>query len=139
MAKETLVLTGDKRLNRKLMKLRGPDAKKAIRKSTRPALKPVLQEAKNNVPVDSGALKKSLKIRSLPRSRTSIGARVTSGDTGKRAFSGEQYYGAFVEFGTKHQKGQKFLKRAADRKRKQAIRIYGEHIGRNIKELGKRG
>lgn len=149
MTKITLVITGDAELNRKLRKLGSKEARNIVRKAARVALKPVLQEARALAPVKTGKLRKHIKIRSLTRSRKSFGARVTSGFF-KNVNSGDAYYGAFVELGTKerrHRSGKsvgsiaprRFMKNAADKKRQQALRIYGQEIGRLITELANRG
>ena len=138
MAKVTMVLTGDKALNRKLKKLTGKDAKAVVRKATRPALKPVLQEARADAPVKTGQLKKNIKIRALPRSRSSLGSRVTSG-LGKNANSGDAFYGAFLEYGTKRIEAKRFMKGAAEKKRSQVLNIYKKEVGQNITKLAKNG
>lgn len=139
MAKPTMVLTGDKALNRKLKKLAGKEAKAVIRKATRPALKPVLQEARAEAPKRTGNLRKNIKIRALPRSRKFFGSRVTSG-AGKSENSGDAFYGAFLEYGTKRGiEPRRFMKRAAEKKRSQALSIYKQEVGNNITKLGRNG
>ncbi len=135
MAKRVIVLTGDKQLNKKLQRLRGPEAKKIVRTAARLALKPVLDEAKSQVPVRSGALGKSLKVRAMQRSRVSFGARVT---TGQQFFTGQTYYGGFIEWGTRYIAAVGFLKRSADVKRDEALRIYRQKIQFGIVQLAKR-
>lgn len=134
-----IVLTGDKKLNRKLKKLGGKEAKKIVRKAMRPALKPVMRAARRNAPKDTGLLRKSIKVRSGKRSRAGISMRVTSGDkTGN--FSGDTYYGGFHEFGTSRGiKAKHFMKNAADQKKRSAIKIYRAKIAQGIKELASGG
>lgn len=151
--KQMLVLTGDKELNKRLAMLSGKEAKKVVRKSLRPALKPVLQEARGNAPTKTGFLKKNIKIKSIARSRTYIGARVTSG-LGKAKSgndnSGDAFYGSFLEYGTKPRRTEsganrgivkpfKYMKKAADKKREQALRIYREGIASGLIGLAKNG
>lgn len=130
----TMVLSGFRRLDKKLKKMVAKDAKKAIRQATRPALKPVLQESKQTVPVKSGQLKKSLKIRALPRSRRFFGSRVTSG-AGKNQKLGNAFYGAFIELGTKRIKAREFMKNAANKKKKQVFRLYKEELKQVIRKI----
>ena len=151
MAKQMMVLTGDAELNRKLKKLSGKEAKKVVRKSLRPALKPVLQEARGNAPKDTNNLSKNIKIKSIPRSRTYIGARVTSGSKKAKPGnenSGDAFYGAFLEYGTKPRatklgasrgriKPIRYMKKAADKKREHAMRIYREGIAAGILEIAR--
>ena len=131
MAKSLAVTTGDKILNRRLQKLRGPQQKKAVRKSMRPALKPVQQETKQNAKRHkrTGAFAKSIKIRSMKRSRRRIGARVTSGKGS--GFKGE-FYGSFIEYDRDNFTGQKSFTDAARRKRRQAIAIFILGVRRQI-------
>lgn len=98
MAKELLVLTGSPELNQKLRGLRGPRQKAAIRKASRVALRPVADRAKSNAPKRSGRLRRSIKVRAMKRSRSRIGARVTSSGTDHN-FKGRTFYGGFQEFG----------------------------------------
>lgn len=75
--------------------------KKIIRKTARRAAKIVRDRAKDYVPVDSGDLEDSLKVRALKRSgrsRNKIGAQVASGNS-TSLFSGDTYYGGFIEYG----------------------------------------
>lgn len=98
--KITAVLTGSEELNRKLLELTSKQAKEAIRKSARPALAPTLAAAKANAPKKSGRLQRSIKIRAIKRSRSRVGARVTTAKTDNQ-FSGRTFYAAFQEWGWK--------------------------------------
>ena len=138
MPKVTVTTTGFPELDRKLKKLKGTEGKKVVRKSARTALKPVLQESRSLAPSDTGFLKRNIKVRALPRSRKVFGARVTSG-RGKNANSGDAFYGAFLEFGTRNIKPRRFMKQAADRKRTQALRIYQNELRKNIVMVAKSG
>jgi hypothetical protein len=96
----TVVITGDAETNAKLAKLAGPDQKKAIRKASREALRPVLAQVKATAPRRTGALSRAATIRSMERSRSKLGSRVTVHGTGK-GFSGKTFYGGFIEYGWK--------------------------------------
>lgn len=98
--KITVVLTGSEQLNRKLLELTSSQAKAAIRKAARPALKPTLAAARANVARRTGRLARSIKIRALGRSRNRVGMRVTTSSS-DNAFSGKTFYGAFQEWGWK--------------------------------------
>lgn len=109
----SLMLTGDKALDKKLRELPTKLQKKAIRTATREAAKRVLEEAKRLVPVDEGLLEKSLVVRAATRGardrrlgRGVFGHTVT---TREGLFQGETFYGGFVEFGTKKWEGDAFL------------------------------
>ena len=100
MAAQVLIVTGTEELNVKLAKLAGKDAKAAIRKASRVALKPVAEAAKSNAPRKTGRLARSVKVKAITRSRSRVGSRVTTSGDGN-AFSGETYYGGFQEYGWK--------------------------------------
>ena len=134
----TVVVTGDKRLNRKLQRLKATDAKKAVRESARIALKDIAFAARQNAPVDSGKLQRSIKVRSLKRSRSKVGARVTTG-TQTTDFSGETYYGAFLEYGTEKQEALGYMKSAADNNKQHALRVYRRELKKRIESAAKRG
>ena len=90
------------KLNAKLWELETKESKKGAKRATREAAKVVLRYAKSNVPVDSGALKKSLKVKAMKRSRKNkdqVGSTVITGIDTMKAFVGDQFYGQFIEFG----------------------------------------
>ena len=99
MAKAAVV-TGVPELDAKLKELKGPKAKEAVRKSTREALRPVADQVKATAPRRTGRLSRSVKVRSLKRSRVRVGSRVTVSGTASN-FKGRGFYGGFIEFGWK--------------------------------------
>lgn len=140
MAKKMAVLTGDKKLNRKLARLTGPQAKKAFRQSARPAIKPIQQESKSNSSKhsDTGKLARSYRVRSIPRSRSRIGSRVTI-----REEEFDSFYAGFREFGWKagrakrKVKGTEDMERAAKAKKTAVMRDYKARLAKNIQEIAK--
>jgi hypothetical protein len=150
-AKITIVVTGDEQINAALRKLSGPEAKKAIRQAARYALRPVLAAAKRLAPSRTGALRGGIRLMALKRSRSRIGARVTSGGRTNRGtatdYTGAVFYGAFLEYGwTPGKRGGKrgsrvaglhFMKQAADSTQPEAMQRYQEFLGQRIEELAK--
>lgn len=141
-----MIVTGDERINRALKKISGKEAKSLMRKSMRPALKPVLQEAKSNAPSDTGQLKKNIKIKAMKRSRTHFGVRVSMQIPGQKENTQRPFYAAFVELGTKKRKTtsganrgtvrrQDFMRNAYKTKREQAFRIYRVLVTRGIRRI----
>ena len=57
-------------LTRRLRTLEAKLQKKVVRQAIRKSLKPVLQDAKREAPKRTGALRKSVKVRSFKRSRS---------------------------------------------------------------------
>lgn len=77
--------------------------KKGVRKATRRAAKLVLEDAIKMVPVKSGALKKSLAVRARKRTRAKHRIHDVAHLVVQKGalFSGRQFYGGFLEYGTK--------------------------------------
>ncbi len=98
MPKVAFVATGIEAIDRKLMSLEPKLQKKVIRKAQRDGAKDVLVKAKSLAPVKSGALKKNLKIRSIKRTKGSIGLDIGTAD---KDFTGYEFYSSFLIFGTK--------------------------------------
>ena len=93
-----VIVTGDKELDRLLRGLPLAAQKKLSRKATRKSAKEiVLPEAKSRVPVDTGDLEESLVVKAMRRSRGRFGHQVQTKDG---FYTGDQFYGAFIEFGT---------------------------------------
>ncbi len=119
-------------LDRKLKSMPVKIARGIQRKAARRAAKPVLAAARANMPAKSGQLKKSLKIRSYKSRKKGIyGVRVM---TGKKWFKGDQFYAAFVEFGTRFQAPKHPLKRAAQSTKSVAQKILVEELRLLIRE-----
>lgn len=126
-----ITLQGDKKLIKKLNKLAKKDIQKAIRKGTRAGAKEVATAARSAAPVDSGALKRSIKVRALPRSRVRIGHRVVVGQN----FQGD-FYGGFIQYGTKHISADPYLTRAVQSSGKKAAEATARTIASEVKKLG---
>lgn len=139
MAKVTAVITGDKKLNRKLSRLTSKQQKKAFRDAARPAIKPVMTESRSNAKAnsDTGRLAKSIKVRSLPRSRSRIGVRVTT----RADDFGRQFYASFQEYGWKAGKlkrpikGTENMQDAARVKKASVIRDYKRRLAHSIAKV----
>lgn len=97
-----VIVTGNRALNRLLKGLPEKVQKKLSRQATRKAAKEiVLPDAKNRVPVNTGDLEDSLIVKAMKRSRGRFGHSVQTKDG---AYQGDQFYGAFIEFGTKERR-----------------------------------
>lgn len=103
-------MTGDRQLDEYLRSLPVSVTKGGMRKATRQVAKFVWQLAMGYAPERTGALVASLKVRAAPRRRTKPWLVSTSVRTGKSLFSGDTFYGGFLEYGTKereHKSGKK--------------------------------
>lgn len=93
-----LVVTGHKQIDAKLASLPVTMQKRALRPVMRSGAKTIQRGAKRYAPKDSGRLKRSIKVRSLKRSRKRIGVGISAGS--EFAGGGElPWYAVFVEFG----------------------------------------
>jgi hypothetical protein len=63
MARKMFVVTGVKEIDRAFKELPTAVAKKVVKQAIRKALKPLLSEARSTAPIDTGAMKKSIKIK----------------------------------------------------------------------------
>ncbi len=112
-------LLGAKELDRKLRKLEPKIGKKVIKGALREAAKMILKVAKQKVPVDTGALKKDLKVRAMKRKKGRYGVLIgTAAGWGK----GKTFYGAYLEFGTSKRPAKPFLRPAFDETKEAVIR-----------------
>ena len=103
-------------------------AKAAIRKGTRAGAKIVQAKAKALAPVVTGRMRKTIKVRALPRSRKWVGTIC------RLVNDGDVFYGGFVNYGTVRIKPRGFLNDAADDTRKsatnEAIKIIADAINK---------
>lgn len=109
-------LNGDKALVSKLDSLDKKDLSKVVRQATRKNSKIVQTETKNLAPVESGMLKKAVKVRSMKRQKGYVGSKTTVLFAGKT--KSNMFYGAFQEFGYTTVNGRKiagkhFMKQAS--------------------------
>ena len=86
----------------------GAKVKKAIRKGSRAGAKLVQARAKQTIPAGSGATRKAVKVRTLPRSRKWVGTMCSLKVAGT-----DVYYASFVELGAKHIEARRHVKQAA--------------------------
>jgi HK97 gp10 family phage protein len=125
-------IKGSKEIIKKLDSLEKKIATKIVRTAIREAAKPILKEAKANIPSDSGNLKKNTKIRTMKRKKGRIGLIVQSSSTDPQG-----YYGSFVEYGTKYQKAQDNIKKAYDKLKDKTAKQLEEAILKGIEKNAK--
>lgn len=146
MAKPIFVMTGQKDLDRAMRALRieNPQRKRVIVTAARNSLKKrILKQARNKTPKKTGLLKKNIKVLSITRSRTFIGAKVSAGMPTKGENSGKAFYGAFLLWGTKPRttksganrgsiKPNPWLYTVVTRRRNITMKDYSRQIKKNI-------
>ena len=95
-----LVLTGDKELDAMFAAMNNTMQKKALRPATRTVAKMVLEQARAEVPEDTGLLRSELRIKAKKRTKRyphTIGMTVGFRDD---MFRGDTFYAGMMEFGT---------------------------------------
>lgn len=130
-----LKVLGVRRIDKALADLEPKIQKKILRDGLKAGAKIVADEAKLKVPVDSGDLKKSIKVRAGKRAgRGKIRRTVV---TGKGFFKGQEFYGGFVEFGTRKMRARPFMRPAYEAKKKQAKNASIDEINRLVQQAVK--
>jgi HK97 gp10 family phage protein len=106
------------------------------RKAMRVGAKIIQQAMIEQAPVDSGALRQSIKVRSLKRKKGRIGAMVTMRAD---SFKGDTFYAGFVEYG--HKVGKRAARRARGKVRASKVaaqtEVQGTHWAKNAFESAK--
>lgn len=141
-AKSSFKIQGVGKLILKLRRLRGTAMRKVYRQAMREAARPVLATAKQIVPIDTGRLQKSLKIRALRRSRKLLGVQIAPGSRGELGISAgaKGFYPTHIELGFKGKGGKtkfpgnRFLRDALLLEKTDAIRIINARITAGIEK-----
>ncbi|WP_373844768.1 HK97-gp10 family putative phage morphogenesis protein [Clostridium sp.] len=103
-------LTGVDEILNKLQQM-GTNINRLENKALKNAAEPVLQDAKANVPVRTGKLKKGLKITNVKK-KQGVKYILVGVDRGDNS---EIFYGKFVEFGTSKMSARPFLQPAYEK------------------------
>jgi Bacteriophage HK97-gp10, putative tail-component len=138
--KTAVVVTGIRRIDRRLHTLLPRIQKKVVRQGIRAGLKVIAAEVRATAPVDTGEMKAHVKVRAVKgrkRGSISLECRIggsaklkrTSPKTGKTVF-----YPAIVEYLKK-----KFMKRVFDSKGRQARQVMIDNIRSGIEREASRG
>lgn len=153
MANETFKLKGGAELQRMLNSLPAKIEKNIMRSALRAGARVIANEAKANVAVEDGALRRSIRVSARAKK-----GRVTAS---VKAGSKEAFYYRFVEFGTaahtikpknkqalyfdgqfaknvRHPgaKAKPFMRPALDNKADEAIQAVGEQIRKRLNKAG---
>lgn len=133
-------LEGAEEIRRKLKHLEAKVQRRIVRPAVTRALSPVLKQAKQNVPVVTGLLKRSLGKKVKAYSRTGviwggIGPRSGFKEVGAdgRARNPVNYM-HLVELGTEHTAAKAPLRRALQSRKGDSMRILSTDIPRNIEK-----
>lgn len=140
----SLLLIGEKGLQRKLDRLAPALQRRIVRKAAREAGRPILATAKTLCPVGLGApgrkhLRDTLKMRAV-KSRSSIGVKVQTGTREELGIDpGDPYFWpAALEFGHDNVPAHSYLRAAMDQNRATSLGIMSREIGAGITREAKR-
>jgi HK97 gp10 family phage protein len=124
---QTIIVTGDKEVDRALKALEPKLRNKALKKASRDAAKNVLEEYKRVVPVESGAMRDSAKVRVMKKKKDAMGhsvildrdrlfalakARGKQLSIDRKRGNEPFFYPSVVEFGDKDTEAQRPLRKA---------------------------
>jgi len=118
-------VTGDKAILKAFDRMSKKDSKAAIRKATRAGQKINQAAVKAQIPKDTGALRKSIKVRSMRRSRVRQGTTVVS--IGPR-------YLAFVELGTVRREAMQTMKISEEKNREKVFKETLETLSKELRQ-----
>ena len=104
--------------------------KKAVRPSLRAGAKVIHKDGKRRMAKLTGKNRKFFKVKSIKRSRQSIGVMIITGTREQLGIAGDDpfYYPAIQEHGSKNMKGDKAQTLALRTKRHEAIRAIGTRL-----------
>jgi len=100
-------MRGFKELEKSLLQLETKVAKKVVRQALRAGGKILLKAVKQKVPVDTGELKKNIKVKAGKRKKGQASIFV---GTSEKNYSGPYFYASFVEYG--HLQGSRNIAKA---------------------------
>lgn len=144
MPSTTVVITGIRRIDKKLKLLPLKVQKKVVRQSMRKGMKIVLSEVKSEAPVDSGVLKSNLALRARKRKKRGtieLEVRIKANDeTKKTSKAGKTvFYPAIVEYGHGNAPPNPFMRRAYTQSgraaRDETLQALLDGVNREVKAL----
>lgn len=116
-----VLITGVKKIDKRLKQLPPKVQKKVVRQAIRKALKVVQKEVQSQVPIDTGLTKRNVKVRAVKKRRRdtiSIDVRVQGNESliNKTAEGKPVFYPAVVEYGREGVAPNPFMRRAFEAK-----------------------
>lgn len=109
-------IEGAKELDKVLASLPKAVGKAQLKSALRRSAKPIVKEARTRAPKDTGAMAKSIKVRTMTRTR--VPAAISIGP------DAEHFYGRFPEFGTSKIKATPFLRPAWDTNKRTVVKTF---------------
>lgn len=134
----TVIITGIEEIDRRLKTLSNRVRNKIVRAAMRKGMKLVQGRVQAKAPVDTGKLKRAVKVRALDakyRRRGDLGIEVRIGEGD---FKGDTFYAAFQEYGTRKMSGRHFMEAAYAEEGESARRItVNELLKKTLEEANK--
>lgn len=126
----TLEVYGKNKLMARLANLQSKVLDKAAETSVRQVAVNIRDDAKRVCPVDTGSLRKSIRLQVQARPKKNVHKiGVSAGGYVTNPKSGEKVnYASHVEYGTSRQRPQPFLRPAIERHKKELLKIAGDEI-----------
>lgn len=106
--------------------------KKVIRAAVRKGAILVRNKAREKVPVKTGTLKKSIKIRSNRVANGIISFKI--GPTNDKKKGTDVFYGRFIEFGTSKMAAKPFMRPALDESETEVLNVVIDNIKSKLEE-----
>lgn len=122
-------IEGMEELDKALRRLPDRVQKRVLKTALRAGARVIVKDAKNRVPVDSGTLKKSIKVVS---GKSKKGPQATARvfvTTGREA-----WYSHLIEFGTVKKAARPFLRPAFDSTQTEQIQAIGKKLAAGIEK-----
>lgn len=136
----TLQLDGFEEVIKIFEKLPATLQKKALRPALRAGAKIILKAAKAKSAKLTGKNRRFIKIKSLKRSRKSIGVMIQTGTREQLGIPRDEqgYYPMVLEYGSKNVKRRPFMKPALRENHAAATRAIGKALEKNIEKVVKK-
>jgi len=137
MAFITVDTKGLRKLNARMEKLDLSEQRLIMRKSLRKAWAPTLVTAKQGAPVDTGQLRRGLRLRAIKFKKKGVfGVSVMTPTREKLNIdpSSPWYYPGFVEYGTRHSSPNPFMRRAFVANQGRAVRDFARNIAQFLEQ-----
>lgn len=136
-------VTGVEALDRKLRAMPTKIRNRVLRQAVKAGADLVADRARELVPVDTGDLQRSIKVRAgMYRDRKFIrrprGVVARSVIIGPGFFRGDQFYGGMIEFGTRKMSARPFMRPAYAQTRDAVSRMLIARIKAGIEAEGRR-
>lgn len=115
-----------------------------LRASLRRGMTPVLEDAKQRAPQDSGRLERNILMRPIPPKDMPPGFTdgqevfVRSSRRKSKDDETNAWYWRFIEFGTRHMPARPFLRPAAEGKRRQAMQEFTDEMRKQMERTARR-